>query len=167
LWEGEDFKDATDELYAAVSEARRWLVDALAGEGEAIPAVSTSGRSLILQKTGQGYRLTTELVSVDVSHFEHAFAAAKAQPDSPEVLRAVIHAYDGDLLDYADNPDAFTWFEREGLRVVQQKKAREKQRCENWRQGIWAIRDVSGWDRILVWRSRPCHADRAQAGRVN
>src|SRR5207249_1181234 len=34
LWEGEDFKDATDELYAAISEARRWLVDALAGGEE-------------------------------------------------------------------------------------------------------------------------------------
>jgi DNA-binding SARP family transcriptional activator len=123
LWEGEDFKDATDELYAAVSEARRWLVDALADGGEAIPAVSTSGRCLILQKTGQGYRLATELVTVDVSDFDQAFAAAKAQPDSPEALRSVIDAYRGDLLDYADNPDAFTWIEREGLRMVQQKKA--------------------------------------------
>jgi two-component SAPR family response regulator len=117
LWEGEDFKDATDELYAAVSEARRWLVDALAGGEEVIPAVSTSGRSLILQKTGQGYRLAMELVSVDVSAFEQAFAAAKAQPQSPEALRAVIDAYPGDLLDYADNPEAFTWVEREGLRA--------------------------------------------------
>jgi DNA-binding SARP family transcriptional activator len=122
LWEGEDFKDATDELYAAVSEARRWLVDALGGNGEAIPAVSTSGRSLILQKTGQGYRLGGGLVSVDVSEFKQAFAAAKAKPDSPEALRSVIDAYGGDLLDYADNPEAFTWVEREGLRVLHQKK---------------------------------------------
>jgi DNA-binding SARP family transcriptional activator len=122
LWEGEDFKDATDELYAAVSEARRWLVDALAGDGGAIPSVSTSGRSLIPQKTGQGYRLATELVSVDVSDFDQAFAAAKAQPDSPHALCCAIEAYQGNLLDYADNPEAFTWVEREGLRVVQQKK---------------------------------------------
>jgi two-component SAPR family response regulator len=122
LWEGEDFKDATDELYAAISEAQRWLVDALAGRGEAIPGVSTSGRFLILQKTGQGYRLATELISVDVSDFKQAFAAAKAQPDSPEFLRSVIDAYRGDLLDFADNPEAFTWIEREGLRMVQQKK---------------------------------------------
>jgi hypothetical protein len=87
-----------------------------------IPAVSISGRSLILQKAGQGYRLATELVSVDVSAFERAFARAKAEPDSPESLRSVMGAYQGDLLDYAENPEAFTWVEREGLRVAQQKK---------------------------------------------
>jgi hypothetical protein len=59
---------------------------------------------------------------VDVSDFEDAFATAKAQPDSPAALRSVIDAYRGDLLDYADNPEAFTWVEREGLRVLDQKK---------------------------------------------
>jgi hypothetical protein len=59
---------------------------------------------------------------VDVLDFERAFAAAKAHPDSPEVLRSVIYGYQGDLLDYADNPEAFTWVEREGVRMVQQKK---------------------------------------------
>jgi hypothetical protein len=60
---------------------------------------------------------------VDVSHFEQAFAVAKAQPDSPEALRSVTDTYQGNLLDYADNPEAFTWVEKEGLRIVQQKKA--------------------------------------------
>jgi hypothetical protein len=47
-------------------------------------------------------------------------ASSVVDPGSPDVVRSLIDACRGELLDYADNSEAFMWVEREGLRVLQQ-----------------------------------------------
>jgi DNA-binding SARP family transcriptional activator len=119
LWEADDFRDPTGELQTAISEARRWLVNA-ARESEEGKVPRGSGLQFIVYKAG-AYRLLTERVWVDVHAFERTVAAATAQPDDELLLRAVIEAYDGDLLPGADARQAFTWLEREGMRFELQK----------------------------------------------
>jgi DNA-binding SARP family transcriptional activator len=120
LWEAEDFRDPTGELQTAISEARRWLVNA-AREAEEGKVLRGSGLQFIAHKAGV-YRLLTERVWVDVHAFERAVAPAAAQPEDELLLRAVVEAYDGDLLPGADAREAFSWLEREGMRFELQKQ---------------------------------------------
>ncbi|HEU5002536.1 MAG TPA: LysM peptidoglycan-binding domain-containing protein [Actinomycetota bacterium] len=121
LNKGDDLRSTHQDLYAAVSEARRWLLASWTSSnpGEVPP----KGTELIAQQSGQGYRLATELgIEVDVAEFDRAWAAAKAHPESIAALRRMLATYTGTLLDPDRNSEAVAWVEKENLRTTQQSK---------------------------------------------
>jgi LysM repeat protein len=85
------FRDLRQDLRAAASAARRWLLDGLG------PDKAISGAELV-QKSGQGYRLATERVWTDVQAFREAMAQAKDHPEDAEALRVAVAAYGGKVV---------------------------------------------------------------------
>jgi hypothetical protein len=118
LTNGDELRSSAQELHTAMSEARRWLLAAWAASPEAPPP--PKGTELVLQRPGQGYRLATELVDVDLAEFEQAWATAKSQPSAVPALRQVLTTYTGTFLDPAQNAEAIAWVEQENLRSAQQ-----------------------------------------------
>lgn len=135
-----DDRDNPEELHVAISEARRWLIEAVSEDPRAdTKSPRNLGLALIAQNKAQGYRLDSEYVDVDLATFNDLVAIARANLGSEDALRAVLAAYPEDLLAGED----FSWIRREGVADGPQKKV------------AWAAITLS---RLLQDRHRPQEA---------